>query len=425
MEMDEKRNESKQSIFKLGQMEYHRNANEDGGANENFISGSNRLPQWPTHSSRIYRVSRASGGKDRHSKVFTSKGLRDRRVRLSVSTAIQFYDLQDRLGYDQPSKAIEWLLNAASTAIAELPSLGSSFAELSSPAAAQTIPEPRMAVVPDHEPQQQQNLSMSKSGSSSTSENSKGSVLSLSRSEVRIESRKRARQRAAKYKDREGALDLLVTTDNSHGRNETLNLDNSLTELLTAATSGTGGSSNPLHLPASSVTADHFAQSSLFTRAPTQSQKNHTQKQLSSFSSPQAHFLNSSAAPTMVPYHMSFAAAAEDHPEMQQLSFIQDHMDYNSNINFSIATGFTGFQRGTLQSNSSPHLTQHQHYLLRFSSPPSCMDGPFMPLVFGAASAEEDFHPGFDSRPQLNKKPTTPFMLDGYRSEDLNGKGKS
>uniref|UniRef100_J3MIL7 TCP domain-containing protein n=2 Tax=Oryza brachyantha TaxID=4533 RepID=J3MIL7_ORYBR len=37
-------------------------------------------------ASRIYRVSRASGGKDRHSKVYTAKGIRDRRVRLSVST---------------------------------------------------------------------------------------------------------------------------------------------------------------------------------------------------------------------------------------------------------------------------------------------------------------------------------------------------
>ncbi|KAI3768435.1 hypothetical protein L2E82_19107 [Cichorium intybus] len=84
-----------------------------------------RLCGWP--SSRIVRVSRASGGKDRHSKVLTSKGLRDRRVRLSVSTAIQFYDLQDRLGYDQPSKAVEWLIKAASSSIAELPSLNPSF----------------------------------------------------------------------------------------------------------------------------------------------------------------------------------------------------------------------------------------------------------------------------------------------------------
>ncbi|CAN7003411.1 hypothetical protein IGI04_021088 [Brassica rapa subsp. trilocularis] len=72
---------------------------------------------------RIVRVSRAFGGKDRHSKVCTLRGLRDRRVRLSVPTAIQLYDLQERLGLDQPSKAVDWLLNAAKDEIDELPPL--------------------------------------------------------------------------------------------------------------------------------------------------------------------------------------------------------------------------------------------------------------------------------------------------------------
>lgn len=72
---------------------------------------------------RIVRVSRAFGGKDRHSKVCTLRGLRDRRVRLSVPTAIQLYDLQERLGLDQPSKAVDWLLDAAKDEIDELPPL--------------------------------------------------------------------------------------------------------------------------------------------------------------------------------------------------------------------------------------------------------------------------------------------------------------
>ncbi|KAF8091434.1 hypothetical protein N665_0445s0021 [Sinapis alba] len=72
---------------------------------------------------RIVRVSRAFGGKDRHSKVCTLRGLRDRRVRLSVPTAIQLYDLQERLGLDQPSKAVDWLLDAAKEEINELPPL--------------------------------------------------------------------------------------------------------------------------------------------------------------------------------------------------------------------------------------------------------------------------------------------------------------
>ncbi|GER29188.1 TCP family transcription factor [Striga asiatica] len=69
-------------------------------------------------------IVRSTGRKDRHSKVCTAKGLRDRRVRLAAHTAIQFYDVQDRLGYDRPSKAVDWLINKAKAAIdglAELP----------------------------------------------------------------------------------------------------------------------------------------------------------------------------------------------------------------------------------------------------------------------------------------------------------------
>ncbi|XP_072968349.1 transcription factor TCP3-like [Typha angustifolia] len=66
-------------------------------------------------------VARPTGRKDRHSKVCTARGLRDRRVRLSAYTAIQFYDVQDRLGYDRPSKAVDWLIENARAAIDELP----------------------------------------------------------------------------------------------------------------------------------------------------------------------------------------------------------------------------------------------------------------------------------------------------------------
>jgi len=69
-------------------------------------------------------IVRSTGRKDRHSKVYTSKGPRDRRVRLSAHTAIEFYDVQDRLGYDRPSKAVDWLIKKAKSSIdklAELP----------------------------------------------------------------------------------------------------------------------------------------------------------------------------------------------------------------------------------------------------------------------------------------------------------------
>nr|WDA53403.1 tcp transcription factor [Erycina pusilla] len=68
----------------------------------------------------ISHIIQETGRKDRHSKVCTAKGPRDRRVRLSAHTAIQFYDVQDRLGYDRPSKAIDWLMKNAKVAIDEL-----------------------------------------------------------------------------------------------------------------------------------------------------------------------------------------------------------------------------------------------------------------------------------------------------------------
>lgn len=86
-------------------------------------TSANPTPWLRLKDPRIVRVSRVFGGKDRHSKVCTIRGLRDRRVRLSVPTAIQLYDLQDRLGLNQPSKVVDWLLNAAKHEIDELPPL--------------------------------------------------------------------------------------------------------------------------------------------------------------------------------------------------------------------------------------------------------------------------------------------------------------
>nr|ATU32562.1 TCP-like protein [Cymbidium sinense] len=94
-----------------------------GGTNEaSKQQTSSRL--WSTlRNPRVVRVSQTFGGKDRHSKVTTIRGLRDRRVRLSVPTAIQLYDLQDKLGLNQPSKVVDWLLNASQQEIDKLPPL--------------------------------------------------------------------------------------------------------------------------------------------------------------------------------------------------------------------------------------------------------------------------------------------------------------
>ncbi|XWS41002.1 hypothetical protein CRYUN_Cryun17cG0043700 [Craigia yunnanensis] len=98
---------------------------QEGNSNDTKVSNgpSSSSPWLRLKDPRIVRVSRAFGGKDRHSKVCTIRGLRDRRVRLSVPTAIQLYDLQDRLGLNQPSKVVDWLLNAAKHEIDELPPL--------------------------------------------------------------------------------------------------------------------------------------------------------------------------------------------------------------------------------------------------------------------------------------------------------------
>ncbi|KAJ8536321.1 hypothetical protein K7X08_034722 [Anisodus acutangulus] len=100
---------------------------ESGGTNDNSKfseSTPSSSRQWGAFKNpRIVRVSRTFGGKDRHSKVCTIRGLRDRRIRLSVPTAIQLYDLQDRLGLSQPSKVVDWLLEATKHDIDKLPPL--------------------------------------------------------------------------------------------------------------------------------------------------------------------------------------------------------------------------------------------------------------------------------------------------------------
>ncbi|CAI9768089.1 unnamed protein product [Fraxinus pennsylvanica] len=58
--------------------------------------------------------------KDRHSKICTAQGIRDRRMRLSLQVARKFFDLQDMLGYDKASKTIEWLFTKSKKAIREL-----------------------------------------------------------------------------------------------------------------------------------------------------------------------------------------------------------------------------------------------------------------------------------------------------------------
>lgn len=114
--------------FQTKQEGQNNNNNNDGNIMSSFnkaaSSSTTTSRQWSGfRNPRIVRVSRTFGGKDRHSKVSTVRGLRDRRIRLSVPTAIQLYDLQDRLGLSQPSKVIDWLLEVTEDDIDKLPPL--------------------------------------------------------------------------------------------------------------------------------------------------------------------------------------------------------------------------------------------------------------------------------------------------------------
>ncbi|PKU67002.1 uncharacterized protein LOC110114078 [Dendrobium catenatum] len=97
---------------------------QDGGTSTDATKPKTSTRLWSAlRNPRVVRVSQTFKGKDRHSKVSTIRGLKDRRVRLSVPTAIQLYDLQDKLGLNQPSKVVDWLLNASQHEIDKLPPL--------------------------------------------------------------------------------------------------------------------------------------------------------------------------------------------------------------------------------------------------------------------------------------------------------------
>ncbi|RAL50508.1 hypothetical protein DM860_014450 [Cuscuta australis] len=90
------------------------------GANK----GGGRLKPLRTHPmvfpSRTVRKKKVAIKNDRHTKIMTAQGLRDRRVRLSISVARKFFDLQDTLGFDKPSKTLNWLFAKSRLAIEEL-----------------------------------------------------------------------------------------------------------------------------------------------------------------------------------------------------------------------------------------------------------------------------------------------------------------
>ncbi|XP_019103776.2 transcription factor DICHOTOMA [Beta vulgaris subsp. vulgaris] len=91
-------------------------------SSEPSINQQNTLvyPSKVLTNNRTSNSRRPSGKKDRHTKICTAQGVRDRRVRLSMSIAREFFDLQDMLGFDKASKTLGWLFAKSKAAIDEL-----------------------------------------------------------------------------------------------------------------------------------------------------------------------------------------------------------------------------------------------------------------------------------------------------------------
>nr|AXM04989.1 cycloidea-like protein [Myripnois dioica] len=92
---------------------------------QQFSEGSG-LPYCEDHDDLLdsvisrYKKKMETSKKDGHSKIYTARGPRDRRVRLSVEIARKFFCLQELLGFEKASKTLDWLLTKSLTAIKEL-----------------------------------------------------------------------------------------------------------------------------------------------------------------------------------------------------------------------------------------------------------------------------------------------------------------
>lgn len=85
-----------------------------------IVEDGNKNSEVTKPSSGLGLKRRRTSKRDRHSKIRTAHGLRDRRMRLSLEVACPFFKLQDMLGYDKASSTVEWLLLQAKPAIQEL-----------------------------------------------------------------------------------------------------------------------------------------------------------------------------------------------------------------------------------------------------------------------------------------------------------------
>lgn len=88
--------------------------------NMTMLNNSTQKVEAFAHDSGFLLPQKKPVKKDRHSKICTAQGIRDRRVRLSTDIAREFFDLQDMLGFDKASQTVGWLLDKSKSAIKEL-----------------------------------------------------------------------------------------------------------------------------------------------------------------------------------------------------------------------------------------------------------------------------------------------------------------
>ncbi|KAJ8442156.1 hypothetical protein Cgig2_015497 [Carnegiea gigantea] len=148
-----------------------------------------------SHGSRRRRHNKG----DRHSKISTAHGLRDRRMRLSLKVARPFFKLQDMLGYDKASRTIEWLLIQANCAIQE--QLQSKYGSLSSAMTTSSSDYEVESIIIDKESLKEENSKGNKSSTCVTKnvdepkEMRKRGTTKESRKEARDRARKRTLER--------------------------------------------------------------------------------------------------------------------------------------------------------------------------------------------------------------------------------------
>nr|AXM05046.1 cycloidea-like protein [Pseudognaphalium affine] len=136
--------------------------------------------------------------KDHHSKIRTSKGPRDRRVRMSIEVARKFFYLQDLLGFDKASKTLDWLFNKSKIPIDELVKRKkqSSSSDQSEVVFLEKVKDGSDEVLQDHKGQKRKSSCVNgKRKNIVTGSYKSGSPVNQSRAEARARARERTREK--------------------------------------------------------------------------------------------------------------------------------------------------------------------------------------------------------------------------------------